>query len=201
MKLREGMLVKVCGVANIDDAVFASRLGADIIGVVLDPTIPRHGDTDLVTDIHRSGIRVAGVYTSLESALGRNLDEDLIQLHFPHDGETVEYVKNETGKEVISVIQYSETNGLSDEARARYSAGADIVLIENRNGMITTLDRIAEIQKIVRTGISGRISPGNALEFARINPLMIDLSSSLELYPGKKDPSLVSELFRNLEVA
>lgn len=201
MRSPEDMLVKVCGVANLDDAIFASEKGADIIGVILDQNVTRHGDAALITAIHDAGIITAGVYTSLDAALQENSDEDLIQLHFPHEPEIVKKVKQETGKRVISVIQFTSAGGLKELAVSHYAADADIVLLENNSGIINSLNHIANVQKSARTGVSGKITPSNAAEFAKVNPLMIDLSSSLEDYPGKKSHKLVSELFRNLEVA
>lgn len=200
MRLHDNIIVKVCGVASEEDGRFASECGADIIGVILDPSVGRHGDHALITRLHRSGIKVAGVYTSLHPALTEYGDEDYIQLHFPHDGDTVRRAARETGKDIISVIQFSGTEGLELKAIEHYNCGAEIVLLENRNGIESSLDGIAGIQKAVRTGVAGRISPHNVSLIAATNPLMIDVSSSLELRPGKKDPIIVREFFRKLEV-
>lgn len=194
-------ILKICGVSNDDDGVFAADSGADIIGVILDQTVVRHGNADLISRLHSMGIRTAGVYTSLDSALSEYRDEDLIQLHFDHDAETVRTVKERTGKEVISVIQFRNTEGIGYEAIRRYQAGADIVLLENRSGIVNYIPQMQRIQKRVRTGLAGKISPANVRSLSAMNPLMIDVSSSLEEYPGKKDHTIIRELFRNLEAA
>ncbi len=201
MRRPDEMLIKVCGVANIEDALFASSCGADIIGVVLDSRVERHGDSSLVTEIHSAGIKVAGVYTSLQSVMAEYGDEDYIQLHFPHGPETVASVKRDTGKKIISVIQFRDAEGIARLAKAHYSAGADIVLLENKDGVINSIDEIRNIQKAVRTGIAGKIAPGDVIRLAETNPLMIDLSSSLEERPGKKDHRIVADLFSRLEAA
>lgn len=201
MRSHEDILLKVCGIANTDDGIYASECGADIIGVILDTSVARHGDANLITDLKDRGIRVAGVYTSAEAALKECRDEDMVQLHFAHDAELVSAIKKRIGKGIISVIQFTETAGLIEKAEQLYRAGADIVLLESRGGILHHISEVGKIQKSLRTGVSGKISPDNVSEFVRINPQMIDLSSSLEIYPGKKDHRLIKKLFSNLEVA
>lgn len=201
MKRHEDVMIKICGVANLEDALFAHKCGADIVGVVLDPKVRRHGDSRLVSEIHSAGIQAAGVYTSLDSVILDSGDEDYIQLHFSHGPETVKDVRRITGRKIISVIQFTTTDGLVHASREHYDAGADIVLLENREGIIGNIGEIEDIQKSVRTGVAGKITPENAGRFVQINPLMVDLSSSLETFPGKKDHKLMAELFNRLEAA
>jgi len=42
------MKVKVCGITRIEDADYAIKKGADLIGVILDPEIGRHGSRELI---------------------------------------------------------------------------------------------------------------------------------------------------------
>lgn len=201
MRSPETLKVKICGVANIDDAIFASECGADIVGVILDKNVGRHGTPSLVSEIRKSGIRVAGVYTSLDSVMNGYGDEQLIQLHFTHNPDVVSEVKSKTGRSVISVIQLPFSGNLESEVKARYQAGAEVVLVENRAGIVESIPEMRELQSQVKTALSGRISPENALSLSALNPLMLDLSSSLEEYPGKKDHERIKQLFSNLEVA
>lgn len=199
MRHPEDMLVKICGVANIEDAYLADSLGADIIGVVLDYSFARHGTPELVSSIHDSGIVTAGVYTSMGSILAGFRDEDLIQMHFEHTPKDVTFLKNETGKRVISVIRLTNAEETSKKARAHYEAGAEIVLVEHGKGIANELQSISKLQRIARTGVAGKISPSNVSQLALTEPLMIDASSSIEEYPGKKDADLLRQFFMNLE--
>lgn len=201
MRYRGESLLKICGVANIEDGVFAHDCGADIIGVILDKRVPRHGDQSLISSLTSMRIRTAAVYTSLESAVSRYGDEDLIQLHFPHDPEKIGFVKEKTGKGVISVIQFDRTENLEEDVKRRYEAGAEIVLLENKSGIVKFISEIEKIQLSIKTGLAGKISPQNVGDIAAVNPLMIDVSSSIESYPGKKDHGLIRQLFRSLEAA
>lgn len=199
MRHPEDMLVKICGVANMEDASLADSLGADIIGVVLDYSYARHGSPELVSSIHDSGIVTAGVYTSIDSIIEGFRDEDLIQMHFDHSPNDVRFLKKETGKGIISVIRLDGAEGTAEKARAHYEAGAEIVLVEHGKGIVAELPRISKLQKVCRTGVAGKISPSNVSQLANTEPLMIDASSSIEQYPGKKDPELLRQFFINLE--
>ncbi len=199
MRYPEDLLVKICGVANFEDAILADELGADIIGVVLDYSYARHGTPELVSRIHESGMKVAAVYTSLEAVMDGYFDEDLVQLHFPHSADTVTSVKRETGKQIISVIYLGDPSSTASEAVLHYQAGAEIVLVEHKQGISTYADKVEQIQGIVRTGIAGKISPFNAQKLIHTAPLMVDVSSSIEQYPGKKDPELLRQFFRTVE--
>ncbi len=199
MRHPEDMMVKICGVARMEDAVLANSLGADIIGVVLDPRFARHGTPELVSSIHSSGITVAGVYTSMDAILEDHGDEELVQMHFLHNKDDIGKVKEETGKRIISVLFRENGEGSAKMAEERYSAGADIVLIEQANGASSDIEGISRIQKIVRTGVAGKISPDNVALVASTGPLMIDASSSIEAFPGTKDHGLLRSFFRNLE--
>ena len=201
MRSRDEPLLKICGISTLEDGIFAHECGADIVGVILDKSVSRHGDHSLISSLTSRGIITAGVYTSLKSALSQHRDEDLIQLHFAHSPETVTRVRDITGKAVISVIQFKDTGELVEDSRRRYEAGAEIVLLENRSGIVAFKDEMERIQLKVRTGLAGKISPHNVKEIATLKPLMIDVSSSLESHPGKKDHGLVRELFRRLEVS
>lgn len=201
MNETDDVLIKVCGVANLEDGIFAGKCGADIVGVVLDPKVPRHGDSRVVSQIHDAGFQTAGVYTSLDSAMHDFGDEDYIQLHFKHDPEVVGVVKRISGRKIISVIQFTDPDGLEEMAISRYKAGADIVLLENRHGIMNSIQEIGAIQESIRTGVAGKITPEIAVRLAETRPLMIDLSSSLEVRPGKKDHKLVAKLFTLLEDA
>ena len=90
----------------MQDASFAMDLGYDIIGVILDEKVPRHGTLELLEDIKNIGATTAAVYTSMESIEQDHSSADYIQIHFNHSTEQIEKIKLETGKKIISVVQH-----------------------------------------------------------------------------------------------
>ena len=59
-------LVKVCGIKLYEDAEMLMRYDPDMLGVVLDPSIPRAGDETLLRKMDGLGVERVGVYTSDE---------------------------------------------------------------------------------------------------------------------------------------
>ncbi|MCL4328714.1 MAG: phosphoribosylanthranilate isomerase [Candidatus Thermoplasmatota archaeon] len=191
-------IVKVCGLTNIEDARLASDLSADLLGVVLDPEVARHGDEDLVGRMRSLGKDVVGVYTSMDSVRSSELKEDIVQLHFAHGKQEIEEVRFSLGKKVISVIQVHEISKAFAEAIEAHDAGADFILLEKKDGIAEILPRIEILLRGYDVGVSGKIDADSLDVLVPLKPSFIDLSSSLESAPGKKDPAKMREFFLKL---
>ena len=186
------MKIKICGITNEDDANYALKKGADIIGVILDFGIKRHGTEDLIEKIkedHPDAL-LTGVYTSLPSIAGK---EDYVQLHFRHSQEDIIYVRKVLGKKVISVIDFHEEN-IREKAKLHLDAGADYVLLEDRKGIIGRKNELMEMP-MGGIGIAGKIDSENLQSLLQLNPDLIDVSSSLEETIGKKSFKKIDEFF------
>ncbi len=191
-------LVKVCGIKLYEDAEMVMRYNPDMLGVVLDPSVPRAGDESLIRRMAGLGAERVGVYTSIDQIRSSPLHEDIVQLHFDHGADDIALV-HETGHKVMSVIRYTtpdEIFGKYDELKA---SGAEFVLLEKKDGIATAGRALSILLMETDMGISGKISPDNIQYLLQFLPAMVDLSSSLEAFPGKKDPSKVEEFFRRLD--
>ncbi len=186
------MFVKVCGVTNVEDGVFAHEMGAEIIGVVLASESPRKGTKETIKKISAEGIKTAAVYTDIESAMDGSFCEDYAQLHFESDVEMVQRIRD-TGRKVISVIDLS--TGIDKEKIAKSAKNADLVLLEDKRGIADILNP-GTVTMNKNMGLAGRIGVDNIHNVLRLKPGFIDLSSSLELYPGKKDKSRIRAFFK-----
>ena len=189
------MKVKICGITNEEDADYSIKMGADIIGVILDFNVKRHGTSELIEKIKdkHPDAMVTAVYTSMPTTAGK---EDYIQLHFRHTEEDISYIKNVLGKSVISVIDFSEED-LKERVKSYTDAGADYVLIEDRNGISSKISQLRKLP-LNRIGIAGRIDSMNLEQLVPLGPALIDVSSSLEERVGKKSFEKVSEFFNKL---
>jgi phosphoribosylanthranilate isomerase len=189
------MKVKICGITNEEDADYSLKMGADIIGVILDFNVKRHGTEELIEKIKKRHpeAQLAGVYTSMPAYVG---EEDYIQLHFDHFPEDITYVKNAMGKKVISVIDFHSEN-IGEKIRLHLKAGADYVLLEDRDGII---ERVSQLRGLPmkRIGIAGKIDSSNLKQLIELNPDLIDVSSSLEERTGKKSSAKIDEFFYSL---
>jgi phosphoribosylanthranilate isomerase len=81
----------------------------------------------------------------------------------------------------------------------RYSsAGSDYILVEKK-GISSSLPELRTILKDFDVGISGGIGTENIRSLAGLKPAFVDLSSSLESLPGKKDHRKMRDFFLELE--
>ncbi len=191
--------VKICGITNVEDGIFSNEHGADIIGVVRSSKSPRAGTAELINELTGIGIPVAGVYTEIGTVEEITSDENYVQLHFQHGPQEITHVKKELGRKVISVVFAYKENSPFEKALEKLSQGADLALLEYGSKGWNSGDRkIPEIKRHP-VGIAGRVSIGNIGDLLRAHPYFIDVSSSLEVSPGKKDHSKISQFMEVLK--
>lgn len=189
------MQIKICGITNIHDAIYSHASGADLIGVVLSDQSPRRGTVNLVNEISNLGIPVVAVYTFIEEALKNKGEEEYAQLHFRTNINDIERVKD-TGRRVISVVNLDDPDFTNYFQYVKQKS--DMILLEKRSGIKEVIQNISGLLG-KNVGIAGKIGPSNIDEIVKLNADLIDLSSSLERYPGKKDEKLVDDFFRRLK--
>ena len=189
------MKIKICGITNIDDAMYSIKKGADFIGVILDYTVKRHGTEDLIREIKNKSpeTKVVGVYTEFPDNV---LNEDYIQLHFPHNKNDIKYIKNKLNKNVISVININNED-YKNKIDEYMEAGSDYILLEDKNGIYKDGDIINGINRY-HIGLAGKISLDNVKDILEMGPELIDVSSSLEEYTGKKSLEKIDIFFKNV---
>ncbi|MCL5437854.1 MAG: phosphoribosylanthranilate isomerase [Candidatus Thermoplasmatota archaeon] len=190
--------VKICGITNLEDAREASDLGAELLGVVMDPASPRHGSQATVEEIAILGKEIVGVYTSMDMLRSSQLKEDTVQLHFEHSPDDIKEVKASLGKRVVSVVFLNDASDAISRINRYSSAGSDYILVEKK-GISSSLPELRTILKDFDVGISGGIGTENIRSLAGLKPAFVDLSSSLESLPGKKDHRKMRDFFLELE--
>lgn len=189
--------IKICGITNVEDGMLAADLGADYIGVILDDRVIRHGSQELLAELHGKVAGTVGVYTEMSEIEKSELNEDIVQIHFPHSPEDAMHVKELTGKRIISVLQYTNGQEAAKSANEFLASGSDFVLVEKRDGIFQVHSEVLKIARNTDICVAGKISPDNIHYFAESTVQMIDVSSSVESVPGRKDPEKLRELFKN----
>lgn len=191
-------MVKVCGITNIEDATLSMELGADIIGVILDRETRRGGSPGLIKEVESAGGTACAVYTSMDQVRSSPLYESVAQLHFNFRDADREYLTG-CGIQVIGVTG----SGLSVDPRARaeflFKSDFLFVLIDYRKGAIHHISDLKQFSGNPHLGVAGKISTGDLEAILALNPGLIDVSSSLERYPGRKDPEKLKAFFSRLE--
>ena len=185
--------VKICGITNTDDAVYSLEQGADIIGVIRSDLSPRMGSENLINEISSLGATVAGVYTEMENVRAIKSKEAYVQLHFPHGEKEINYVKEELGRKVISVVFANEEISPLNAGLEKVKLGADMVLLEyGRSAWDSVIEKVSDMKNLP-IGVAGRVSASNLRKLLKYSPYFVDVSSSLEVIPGRKNHKKIHE--------
>lgn len=209
--------VKICGITNVDDALYAAAAGADYLGFILYPPSPRAVRPEIVTEIiaklrtlgtHHAP-RCVGVFVNESAAtIAQLLDEcglDLAQLH----GDEVPWMIGSPDSplygrcyKALRPITFIEA-----EAEAEWYTVPDwhpdrpALLMDAyhptlRGGTGTTADwsMIAPLAKTVPgLLLAGGLTPDNVAEAVRqVSPFGVDVASGVESRPGVKEREKVA---------
>lgn len=203
---RNRPFVKICGLTNIEDVNLAKDLGASMLGFILAPS-PRKVDTDFikslknVKDVLKVGVVVLKQGEKLPADikyLVENSYLDFIQFHGDESYEdcikqdvpfykalrikSVDTIKNMDKFGVVSLIDsFSETE---------------------LGGTGKTIDKNLTIRarEYPNLWLAGGLNPENIKSIVLdYRPELIDVSSGLELKPGKKDVVKMKKFFKELK--
>ena len=201
------MWVKICGMTNKEDAIAAVEAGADAIGFVLVPTSPRAVTRREVEEILRfipPTILTVGVVANEDpdflKGLVRVCSLGALQLHGQEPPEQVLRLKSElSGVEVIKAVRVRDADSLAEISAYR---GVDAILLDtydpHRLGgtgqpfdwSLAARAKEFEIPLIV----AGGLTAGNVREVVcQVEPHGVDVSSGVEVSPGKKNFALIRE--------
>lgn len=198
------MKIKICGITNIEDALTAESLGADAVGFIFYEKSKRYVEPETVRNI-------ANVLSPFTIKVGVFVDEsseiintksklagiNVVQLH----GNEKQDITNNISLPVIKVF--------------RVDNNFDYKMIDQYNGCSILLDTYSEksfggtgeqfdwenIPAKIRNNIilAGGVSLENIESiYKNINPAAVDLSSSLEITPGKKDKKKMEIFFKKV---
>lgn len=189
------MFVKICGITNEDDALFAVAMGADAVGFVFAPS-PRQVAVQQVYDITRRlppEILTVGVFRDelperVIDIIGRS-GVKAAQLH-GHEGPGMVAEVAQSVRWVIKAV----VAGTRDASNAdRF--GTDMVLVDAPNpgsGNVFDWSLISDLPEGPRYLLAGGLTPDNVgLAVSTVQPWGVDVSSGVESSPGRKDPRKV----------
>lgn len=198
------MKVKVCGITNIEDAQLAIDCGADAVGFIFYEKSKRYIAPEKAKEIIESlpffTLKV-GVFVNEEiervNSIATEIGLSAVQLH---GNESLEYC-NKIIHSVVKVFKvdndfdYSIINDFME-----YQIMLDTYSSKEHGGTGQSFDWNtipAEIKnKII---LAGGISENNIEEiYKNVKPQAVDLSSSLEIEPGRKDPEIVKSFFKQV---
>jgi indole-3-glycerol phosphate synthase/phosphoribosylanthranilate isomerase len=197
--------VKVCGLANEDDAALAAEQGASFAGLIMVPNTPRaltRAQAERVASA--AGIPTVGVFRNEKPALvadaARGLGLAAVQLHGEEDAAYIRALRPLLS-EATEIWGVAAVGADLPEARL----GADRTLFDTKKdgqsgGTGTAFDwrRIAGRSDLPRGILAGGLHPENAAQAAQMGAFALDVSSGVEAAPGRKDPLKMHAFFQAL---
>jgi phosphoribosylanthranilate isomerase len=197
--------VKICGITNIDDAVAAMDMGADLLGFNFYPKSPRYVTPQKAESIINklpAFVDTAGVFVnaSIEQIHETNTvcNLDWVQLHGDEDPEFCRSLLSYSVKTMKAI----RVKDQKDIERAD-DFFTDAVLLDafdpdkyGGTGLTFDWNVIGHIGK--RVFLAGGINPDNAAAAVKLGVYGIDVCSGIEAEPGKKDHSKMKQLFDNI---
>ena len=184
--------VKICGITNLKDALFAVEAGADAIGFVFAPSKRRitvQAAQQIVRELPPF-VKTVGIFVN-ESLMNIQRIQveaklDLIQL----SGEESQDFINHFGTDAIKTIHVSKERRPDPTSYPSNTILLDTFAEGRKGGVGKTFDwgLAVEIARTRRTILAGGLNPENVVEAINIvRPYAVDVSSGVEQEPGRKD--------------
>lgn len=205
--------MKICGLLRREDVLVADEAGADFVGMVLSPGFGRSvappAAPGLVEGISATAVAVL-VDESLAEAvrLARLVGAGVIQLHGSEDPEVARALAQEGDWRVWKAVRARTPDDLISAVR-RYGEVVDGLLVEGvRPGVVggggarLDVEVFHDARRWVPASmdlvLAGGLTPDSVgAAVARLAPDVVDVSSGVELEPGRKAPELVRRFVRN----
>ena len=196
--------IKICGITNLDDALLCESEGADALGFIFYKKSKRYIEPELVKNIvkHLSPFTMkVGVFVNdsvdFINKTASELNLNAVQLHGEESPDIIEKIN-------LPVIKSFRINNEFDfSILEKYSNNSFLFdtysdSVYGGTGKIFNWELIPkEIKnKII---LAGGISIDNIEDiFTNVKPDAVDISSSLESEPGRKDKDKVKEFFKKI---
>lgn len=198
--------VKICGITNPEDALWAAECGADAVGFIFADS-PREISPERAREI-RAGlppfVSAVGIFVDPDPRRVREIFDDValdfVQLYGGDEREFLE----ESGLGPRRLIR-SISVGSKDDLNEIEKTSASIIHLDTKvegqtGGTGRTFDwslaaRAADFGKQII--LSGGLNPDNVAEAIKAaSPNAVDVVSGVESEPGKKDSEKVREFIR-----
>jgi phosphoribosylanthranilate isomerase len=192
------LAIKICGLTNLDDARWAVEAGADFLGFVLYPKSPRYLSVKELGRIAGGlpgAVRKVGVFVNELPSLVQEVVSACglaaVQLHGDEDPRDFEDV----GAPLWRAIRLQDGKWMPDPLKWTVERYVMDAFSPAYGGTGMTLDRAAAgaFAAHHRAMLAGGLTDANVSEaIRRVKPLGVDVSSGVELSPGRKDRRKVS---------
>ena len=199
------MFVKICGITNEDDALFAVAMGADAVGFVFAPST-RQVAASQVYDITRRlppEILTVGIFRDEHpDRVIDTIDRAGLKAAQLHGHETPGMVADVAAR--VRWVIKAVVPGTPDAARAD-QFNTDLILVDAPNpgsGKVFDWTLFNDLPEGPRYIVAGGLTPDNVGEaVSRLAPWGVDVSSGVERTPGRKDAMKVKSFVERARAA
>ncbi|BFU96834.1 MAG: N-(5'-phosphoribosyl)anthranilate isomerase [Nitrospira sp.] len=204
--------IKICGITNEEDAAAAVSAGADALGFVFYRKSPRWVEPSVAARIIASlppFVAAVGVFVNEEVKVVRDLMDGCgLALAQLHGDETAAYCL-ELARPAVKALRIKDRGSFLALAEFQGRAGIrgfllDAYADEAYGGTGRTVDRslAAEAARTTSVLLAGGLTPENVAEAIQaVRPYGVDVSSGVELSPGKKDLEKVRRFIQSARQA
>lgn len=191
--------IKICGITNQEDAALAVAAGADAVGFVFYRKSPRAAEPAVVRAIVAGlppFVLPVGVFVNEDASVVRNVMDDCgLALAQLHGDETAVYCQA-LGRPVLKALRLKDRGSFLALAELQGRANVRGFLIDAHSeqayggtGMTADWTLAAEAARSTPIVLAGGLTPANVAQAIQaVRPYGIDVSSGVEVGPGKKDP-------------
>ncbi len=201
------MFIKICGITNIEDALFAVNLGTSALGFIFAPSKRQIAPkvaveiiSQLPQDIEKVGVFVNETKENILK-IGDQIGLSCIQLHgneSPHlcqelgkQFKTIKAIKVDPSGKVKKPLIYPVWKILLDTY---------VTNTEGGSGKTFNWNVLNEFD-LANVIIAGGLNPENIQDLlSQFSPFGIDLSSGVEVFPGKKNHTKLQCFFQQIQL-
>ena len=188
--------IKICGITSYEDAEKAAELGADYIGFNFygkSPRFVKATKAKMIIEKLPKKVKKVGVFVNEKIEEVSNLAEfcglDLVQLSGNEDMEYILNLKKALRKKIIKAFGMKGSVDIKTK-----SCGADYIMLDSfkkglygGTGIKVNLKSARQLDS-KNLFLAGGLNSANVKSIVKkINPYAVDVCSSIESYPGKKD--------------
>ena len=198
------MLLKICGLTTVEDAVHAARAGATLLGVIFAPVSPRCITMErarAIVEAVPGDVPVVGVFVDAPLDVIRNTVAHsgirMVQLH----GDEPEAfaaslpwpVLRATGVDGAGALDWPGATLLLDAVSGAQRGGS---------GVRVDWEKAAAVARQRKVVLAGGLTPENvAAAIAAVRPFGVDVSSGVEEAPGRKNAAKVARFLEDAREA
>jgi phosphoribosylanthranilate isomerase len=201
------MKIKICGITNLDDALLAAELGADALGFIFVKTSSRR----IRPSAARKIIQELPPFVIPVGVVADFAREDILDLIEDTRIACVQFHGNESSKQLakfpVPVYKsFRVDKEFNLETLRRYKGSAyllDTHVEGTLGGTGKTFDWDIAIKAKAygRIILAGGLTPENITEaIQKVQPYAVDVNSSVESAPGKKDNSKLEQLIKTMRM-